>query len=80
MLHCLGFISCTGGNGDVRGSNSEESMEVIKESSSRPNEERWKSSRFSQVRGSILVVMAVDRLFFVIYLALTFLVTVVMFG
>ena len=69
-------ISCTGDDGDVQGSSSEESTEVIKESSSRPKEERWKSSPSSQVRGSILIVMAVDRLFFVIYLVLTILVIV----
>ena len=66
----------SGGDGDVQGSNYEESMEVTEESSSRPNEERWKLSQSSQVRGSILIVMAVDRLFFVIYLVLTIWVTV----
>ena len=69
-------ISCTGGDGDVQGSNSEELTEVITESGFRLNGEKEKVGRPTKTRGLILIAMTVDRLFLIIYLILTILVTV----
>ena len=69
-------ISCTGEDRDVQGSKFDELTEVITESGSRLTGEQEKLGRPTKTRGLILIAMAVDRVFLIIYLILTILVTV----